>query len=273
MAATLDQISGGRLIHFMDCGYMGREYTAYGFEWDNDLDMRVAKLAEATDLILRLWSADGPLTYRGEHYAVTDAVCNPVSAPATASSALVRRGDPRRARSLRSPRSGLEHDPGRYPGAAPPDRVAAEACERAGRDLAEIELSLETQILIAPDIATLRERLRTLAELAETHGQSLPPEIQPFLHTYAADADFRAFVAGESDELPGPHDRGLGRRDAGRRRRSACAPTSRKASAISCSGSWTPRTPPAWNCSPRKSLPVPKIVSCVEIIISAQVRH
>ena len=31
MAATLDQLSGGRLIHFMDCGYMGREYIAYGF--------------------------------------------------------------------------------------------------------------------------------------------------------------------------------------------------------------------------------------------------
>ena len=30
MAATLDQLSGGRLIHFMDCGYMRREYVAYG---------------------------------------------------------------------------------------------------------------------------------------------------------------------------------------------------------------------------------------------------
>src|SRR5215213_653653 len=77
MAATLDQISGGRLIHFMDCGYMGREYTAYGFDWDDDLHTRVAKLAEATELILRIWSAEEPLTYRGEHYAVTDAVCKP----------------------------------------------------------------------------------------------------------------------------------------------------------------------------------------------------
>ena len=30
MAATLDQISGGRLIHFLDCGYQKREYVNYG---------------------------------------------------------------------------------------------------------------------------------------------------------------------------------------------------------------------------------------------------
>ena len=36
---------------------------------------------------------------------------------------------------------------------------------------------------------------------AETHEQLLPPEIQDFLHTYAADEDFRAFVSGESDAL------------------------------------------------------------------------
>lgn len=202
MAATLDQISGGRLIHFADCGYMGREYLAYGFHWDSAIETRIDKLAEATELTLRLWEADAPLTYRGRHYSVTAALCNP--------------------KPLQRPHPPLwfgEDTPGvldlcaRYgqgwnttpePVAEVRRRIAAlqAACDRAGRPIDEITLSLETQILIAPDIATLRERLRELAALADRENRQLPPEIQPFLHTYAADADFRAFIAGETDELP-----------------------------------------------------------------------
>src|SRR4029453_3738377 len=76
------------------------------------------------------------------------------------------------------------------------------ACERAGRSLSAIGLSLETQLLGAPDVSDLRERLREMAALAEEAGQNLPKEIQPFLDSYAMAPDFRAFVAGESDTLP-----------------------------------------------------------------------
>src|SRR5918999_3004557 len=57
MAATLDQISGGRLIHFMDCGYLRREYVNYGLPWDDDEEERIARLVEGTELILALWAA------------------------------------------------------------------------------------------------------------------------------------------------------------------------------------------------------------------------
>ena len=77
MAATLDQLSGGRLIHFMDCGYMGREYVAYGLPWDEELSDRVDRLAEAIGLIRTLWTTDGPVTHDGRFYQVTDAVCRP----------------------------------------------------------------------------------------------------------------------------------------------------------------------------------------------------
>jgi alkanesulfonate monooxygenase SsuD/methylene tetrahydromethanopterin reductase-like flavin-dependent oxidoreductase (luciferase family) len=77
-----------------------------------------------------------------------------------------------------------------------------DACERAGRSFDELALSLETQILVAPDTATLRERLKEMVRIAENAGQNLPREIQPFLDTYATAADFRAFVSGETDELP-----------------------------------------------------------------------
>ena len=53
----LDQLSGGRLIHFLDCGYQRREYVNYGLPWRDDMEDRIADLVEATELILRLWAA------------------------------------------------------------------------------------------------------------------------------------------------------------------------------------------------------------------------
>ncbi len=68
--------------------------------------------------------------------------------------------------------------------------------------LSEIELSLETQILIAPDLQSLRQRLRELAELADAAGQHLPSEVRPFTQSYVTDNDFQAFVSGATDALP-----------------------------------------------------------------------
>ncbi len=43
MAATLDQLSGGRLIHFPDFGNNRREHIAYGAPWPDDADARIAQ--------------------------------------------------------------------------------------------------------------------------------------------------------------------------------------------------------------------------------------
>ena len=74
MARTLDLISKGRLIHFMDCGFNGREYLAYGLPWNDDEDLRMEMLGEATELILKLWTADEPVNHPGKHYQVAGAV-------------------------------------------------------------------------------------------------------------------------------------------------------------------------------------------------------
>ncbi len=110
MTATLDQISGGRVIHFMDCGYMGREYINYGLPWDESIGTRVEMLVEATELMLDLWASDAPITRHGAHYSVSDAICNPKPMSATPSAALVWGNLPRRARCLCKIWTGLEHD-------------------------------------------------------------------------------------------------------------------------------------------------------------------
>ena len=61
--------------------------------------------------------------------------------------------------------------------------------------MAEIELSLETQILIAPDLETLRARLAALVALGG-EADHLPPEISPYVKDYATNPATIAFIAG-----------------------------------------------------------------------------
>ncbi len=139
MAATLDQISGGRLIHFMDCGYMRREYVNYGLPWDDDVDTRIAKLIEATELILALWSAGEPLTHKGADLRGHRRRLQPETGSAAPPAPLVRRSDPRHPRRLRlaSVRAGTPPR-SRCPNCAAASVSLDAACEHAGRSLSEI---------------------------------------------------------------------------------------------------------------------------------------
>jgi len=202
MAATLDQISGGRLIHFMDCGYMGREYINYGFDWNPSLETRVEMLVEATELTLALWSSDVPVTHHGTYYSVSDAVCKPGPVQQPHPPLWFGEATPGVLDACARFGQGWNSTPVSVSEARRRVALLREACDRVGRPTNGIELSLETQILVAPDLDSLRDRLRELLLLAEREQSLLPPEIQPFLHTYAADEDFRDFVSGASDAIP-----------------------------------------------------------------------
>ena len=75
MAATLDVISGGRVDLGLGAGWFEQEYRAYGIPFP-PIGTRIAQLAEAIEVIRRMWSDDAP-TYRGTHYAIDGAVCDP----------------------------------------------------------------------------------------------------------------------------------------------------------------------------------------------------
>ena len=62
-AATVDGISGGRLILGLGSGWNEREYSAFGFPYDR----RVSRFAEAFTII-RTLLADGEIDFTGEFY-------------------------------------------------------------------------------------------------------------------------------------------------------------------------------------------------------------
>ncbi len=76
MAATVDQISGGRLTLGIGAGWYKREHEAFGWEFPG-VKERSDRLEEAVELIKMLFTADGPVNYKGQYYSLKDAYFSP----------------------------------------------------------------------------------------------------------------------------------------------------------------------------------------------------
>ena len=203
MVTTLDQLSGGRVIHFLDCGYQKREYVNFGLPWRDEMGERIDDLVEATELMLALWSSESPVSFKGRTWEVNDAVCEPKpvqkphpplwfgeAAPGgLAACARFGQGWNTTPVDIRELRRRLA--------------LLRQACRENGRDAAEIELSLETQVLIAPTLDALRAKLGALVALAGDQDH-LPPEISPYVKDYASNPSTIAFITGQTDNLPEP---------------------------------------------------------------------
>jgi len=72
LAATVDAISGGRLVAAFGAGWNRREFDAFGFPYDH----RVSRFEEALAIIVPLLR-EGRVTFHGEFYDVDDCVLDP----------------------------------------------------------------------------------------------------------------------------------------------------------------------------------------------------
>jgi alkanesulfonate monooxygenase SsuD/methylene tetrahydromethanopterin reductase-like flavin-dependent oxidoreductase (luciferase family) len=72
MAATIDEISGGRFVLGLGTGWNQTEFEAFGFPFDR----RVSRFEEAFEIIRRLLDGDR-VTFAGNYYRVNDAVLLP----------------------------------------------------------------------------------------------------------------------------------------------------------------------------------------------------
>jgi alkanesulfonate monooxygenase SsuD/methylene tetrahydromethanopterin reductase-like flavin-dependent oxidoreductase (luciferase family) len=75
MGATLQFLSGGRLILGLGAGWHEEEYRAYGYDFPA-AGTRVAQLEEALQIIKALWTQERA-TFTGTHYRIVDAACEP----------------------------------------------------------------------------------------------------------------------------------------------------------------------------------------------------
>jgi alkanesulfonate monooxygenase SsuD/methylene tetrahydromethanopterin reductase-like flavin-dependent oxidoreductase (luciferase family) len=72
-AATVDQLSGGRLDLGIGRGYQPGEFRGFGV----DLADKHDRFAEALEVLRLVWSTDGPVSHAGTHWSFQDAAPQP----------------------------------------------------------------------------------------------------------------------------------------------------------------------------------------------------
>ena len=179
MAATLDQLTGGRFIMFYDFGRQAREHAAYGFRYPDDADVRARECVEGIELIRDLWQANGPISVTRGQDSVKDAVCTPGPSQRPHPPIWFGELEPDLLAACARFGQGWNTTP---VGLAEMERRIAlvhAACDAAGRPRGEIEISAELQVLIGSD-NEIRTSLAAMLAMAPNSG-----EIDPALLAYA----------------------------------------------------------------------------------------
>src|SRR5207244_3794736 len=140
MAATVDHVSGGRLILGMGAGWLGREHTAYGIPFHTAAG-RARRLAEAVEVIRHLLTEERS-TFDGKYYTLKDAPCEPKPLQRPHLPLLIGGTGRKLVLPVAARHAQIWHFTLRTNDAAEVRRVCADfdgICREIGRDPAEIE--------------------------------------------------------------------------------------------------------------------------------------
>lgn len=158
MAATLDNISSGRLEFAIGAGWFEPEYRAYGYPFLNTVT-RIEQLREAVKIIRALWTEERA-TLRGKYYQIEDAYCNPKPVQKPHPAIIIGGSGERYLLRVVAELADEWNCPASN--ASEYDRklkVLKNHCQELGRDMNEIAISEQTVCVIAENKAELEEKL------------------------------------------------------------------------------------------------------------------
>ena len=160
-AATVDEISGGRLILGLGAGWNATEYAAFGFAFDH----RVSRFEEAFTII-RTLLRDGHIDFDGRYYQLRDCELLPRGPRPEGPPILIGSSGPRMLRItmpyVRSWNAWYSTYGNTAGGLAVQRELVDQACGAVGRDPAEVERTVAAFVSL-PGAAGQRDfdRLRT----------------------------------------------------------------------------------------------------------------
>jgi alkanesulfonate monooxygenase SsuD/methylene tetrahydromethanopterin reductase-like flavin-dependent oxidoreductase (luciferase family) len=155
-AATLQTLSGGKLILGIGAGWYEDEYQMYGYPFPSGR-VRLEQLDEAVQIMRRMWTTS-PASFDGRHYTIDSAICNPLPDPPIP--LLIGSSGEKVALRI----VARHADWWDYSGAAPGEfarkaAVLAEHCEAVGRDPSSILYTWQCQTVSIADSAAEALRL------------------------------------------------------------------------------------------------------------------
>ena len=194
MAATVDHVSGGRLILGLGAGWFELEHDAFGIPYYTP-GGRARRLVEAVELIKALFTQD-KTTYQGKYYQITDAPFEPKPLQKPYPPILIGGVGPKVVQPLVARHADIWHFFVREGGMPAAKKLVAHfdgVCVQVGRDPAEIQkstsLSLDQLKLPADE---LRALIQTYADLG----------VRYFIVSMFPDYDAAALRRFATDVLP-----------------------------------------------------------------------
>jgi F420-dependent oxidoreductase-like protein len=158
-AAAIDGLSPGRLRLGLGAGWMDREHEEFGFDL-LDVDARFRRLREALEVVTRFLHSEGPVSFSGEFYELSDAEFMPNPVRTGRIPIVIGGNGPRRTLPLAARYAdewngvGLAADRFRER-----TRLLDELAREEGRQPAEIRRSLMTRVIFGRDEEQLAQRL------------------------------------------------------------------------------------------------------------------
>jgi len=159
MAASLDNISGGRLLLGLGAGWMEEEYLAYGYPFPSTR-VRIEQLEEAL-CIIKLLLSEPRASFQGKYYAIDDAVNNPKPVQRPHPPILIGGAGEQRLLRVVAEHADIWNCPNNAAPSLPHKLdVLKRHCDAIGRDPQSIEVSEQSIMILGHNQKDLRSKVQ-----------------------------------------------------------------------------------------------------------------
>ena len=179
MAASIDQLSGGRLEMGLGAGWCVPEHTAFGIPF-YDWKTRYGMLEEGIEVIKALWTEDNA-TFKGQHFTLEGATSYPKPTQSPHPPFVIGGNGEKRtipiAGKYAQEWNGINLT---VEGFVAKRELLYQSCRKAGRETGEITTSLAATGIIGRDDGEYERRLGVVAGMLQSRkdiGEASPEEL------------------------------------------------------------------------------------------------